>query len=227
MSADPIVIRELGALVSRQPWWPQKVISGPFVLKGVITDNATTVASLVTSTAFADDYNMVNLLGGGSSNAPKIMLQVEAVEFVLDYSGEFASYSNLNAILRSVYLRLSKQSRQMAFALAPFATDALANQVAYDSTATTLTQRATGARFGPRPLPIPLVVDMSVDTFEVGIMTAVNTTANVPFRLHIHGAAWQSAGQQSADYIQNCVSDDQARKLATTQQQIAALQPLI
>lgn len=180
------------ALGLRPTWRPKKLVPGPFIFAGVITDNLTTPSDL-TADAVNVDQALQRHIGGGADAGG--ILQVEAVEFFLENGTETPAI--VADILENVYLRHEGPNFEERISLAPFfATSPYDVQAVADTTTAgpaQIRERGGTINQGPKMLPYPWVVNLRTDTFEVAMRVGVNSGADVPYRLHLHGAAWREA----------------------------------
>lgn len=194
--------RELRLLgVRTKPWIPTKVLPGPFVFTGVITDNATTESDLK-----ADANNVdpgIEQFAGSGANA-RVVLVIERLKFLIEKGTETAAV--IADVLEQVYLRhVRVGGADRRLSLHPYARTVYeVPTVGEGAAATTRDAGVLGSGnwmdpiFGP-----PWVVDLQSDpTFAIGMRTQVDTAANVPFVLYVGGYAMRKDDVHAAGGFQ-------------------------
>tara|TARA_R100000093_G_C1929797_1_gene68367 strand:- start:379 stop:942 length:564 start_codon:yes stop_codon:yes gene_type:complete len=160
---------------------------------GVISDNATTVADLTLAAGIFDQELRANW--GGSGDNPQIMLLIEALSFEFEAGEETAAL--MSDILEEVYLHhLATGGRDSNINVGSFASSTLIQALADGSGG--LSERVQRTR-PPYVLPVPWLVNLNTDTFEVAPRNAVDMDADLPFTLTAYGFVWsvtQGAGRQ-------------------------------
>jgi len=168
---------------------------GRILLRGSITDNATTAANLLASGSMYDRA-ILDVAGLSSATAnPKVVIRFERIGFALDGAAVSETPALLADLLKEVELTHTPaggNTRTRRLSLHGYVSQTYAEtMVAAGPLYASQVQRATTYR-----VPFsPLVVNCEVDTLEVAPRAAVNTAANVPFSIfadvYIHSnAGW-------------------------------------
>lgn len=165
---------------------------GRILLRGTITDNATTAADLLAAASMYDRA-ILDVAGLSSATAnPKVVIRFERLGFAMDAPDETPAI--LGSLLKEVELThtpaggntRTRRLQLHAFAAQSFAETMVAVGPLYASQV---------ARAQTYRIPFsPIVVNCEVDTFQIAPRTAVNTAANVPFSLYADVYIHSNAG---------------------------------
>jgi hypothetical protein len=202
----------LGASPERQ--LPVGADRARILIRGTITDNATTAADLL-STMFDRAILDVAGLSTATSN-PKVVIRFERLGFALDAPAETpALTADLIQNIELIHTPAGGNTRTRRLQLHRFiASNYASSSIAAGPLYGNVIQRGTTYR-----VPFsPLVVNAEVDSLTIAPRVAVNTAANVPFSLFadvfIHSnAGWvrqdpqcSTADEDSGFVIENAES---------------------
>lgn len=165
---------------------------GRILLRGTITDNATTAADLLAAASMYDRA-ILDVAGLSSATAnPKVVIRFERIGFALDAPAETPAL--LGSLLKEVELTHTPaggNTRTRRLQLHGFSTQSFSETMV--AAGPLYASQITRAQTYRIPFS-PLVVNCEVDTFNVSPRAAVNTAADVPFSLYADVYIHSNAG---------------------------------